>query len=244
MIDGVVRTVPQAEGVDAAPRGAAAARWTGALLRRGRRTSCSAPARQRRRHRGPGRRRSCGRRPRGSRSTTTQTAPVLDVVPSTQGVRAARIAGGGRRVDDDRRSRRAGSAARSRRRDHAQVAARDRADGPRRPHRRRDARPGAPQVGARASAPRSSTASPRSSSARTTGATPSFKGLYGFPKTLCTSINEEIVHGIPSHEAGAARGRHRLSVDVGACIGGLHADAATTVPVGEIVAGGAAAAAT
>ncbi len=41
------------------------------------------------------------------------------------------------------------------------------------------------------------------------GATPSFKGLYGFPKTLCTSIDEEIVHGIPSTQAGAERGQHR-----------------------------------
>ena len=46
------------------------------------------------------------------------------------------------------------------------------------------------------------------------GAKPSFKGLYGFPKSLCTSINNEIVHGIPSK--------------------GLHADSAVTVPVGEI----------
>ena len=41
------------------------------------------------------------------------------------------------------------------------------------------------------------------------GATPSFKGLYGFPKTLCTSIDNEIVHGIPVEPAGAGGGEHR-----------------------------------
>ena len=67
------------------------------------------------------------------------------------------------------------------------------------------------------------------------GATPSFKGLYGFPATLCTSINAEVVHGIPSKKRVLAEG-DILSVDVGVCIGGLHADAALTVPVGEITA--------
>ncbi|HSC58659.1 MAG TPA: type I methionyl aminopeptidase [Gemmatimonadales bacterium] len=65
------------------------------------------------------------------------------------------------------------------------------------------------------------------------GATPSFKGLYGFPRTLCTSINEEIVHGIPSKKRVLAEG-NILSVDVGVKLEGLHADAATTVPVGEV----------
>ena len=65
------------------------------------------------------------------------------------------------------------------------------------------------------------------------GATPSFKGLYGFPKTLCTSINEEIVHGIPSTRRILREGSI-VSVDVGVCVDGFHADAATTVPVGEI----------
>ncbi|HEU5359456.1 MAG TPA: type I methionyl aminopeptidase [Gemmatimonadales bacterium] len=65
------------------------------------------------------------------------------------------------------------------------------------------------------------------------GATPSFKGLYGFPRTLCTSINEEIVHGIPSKKRVLVEG-NILSVDVGVKLDGLHADAATTVPVGEI----------
>ena len=65
------------------------------------------------------------------------------------------------------------------------------------------------------------------------GATPSFKGLYGFPKTLCVSINEEIVHGIPSTKRVLREGSI-VSVDVGVCVSGFHADAATTIPVGEI----------
>ncbi len=65
------------------------------------------------------------------------------------------------------------------------------------------------------------------------GAMPSFKGLYGFPATLCTSINEEIVHGIPSGRRVLREG-NVVSVDVGVCIDGLHADSATTLPVGEI----------
>jgi methionyl aminopeptidase len=65
------------------------------------------------------------------------------------------------------------------------------------------------------------------------GATPSFKGLYGFPATLCTSLNDEVVHGIPSPRRVLADG-DIVSVDVGVCIGGFHADSAVTVPVGRI----------
>jgi methionyl aminopeptidase len=65
------------------------------------------------------------------------------------------------------------------------------------------------------------------------GATPSFKGLYGFPKTLCTSIDLEIVHGIPSPKRVLAEGSI-VSVDVGVQLEGLHADSATTLAVGEI----------
>jgi methionyl aminopeptidase len=65
------------------------------------------------------------------------------------------------------------------------------------------------------------------------GATPSFKGLYGFPKTLCVSIDEEIVHGIPSRKRPLEPGSI-VSVDVGVQLEGLHADAATTIPVGAI----------
>ncbi len=67
------------------------------------------------------------------------------------------------------------------------------------------------------------------------GATPSFKGLYGFPKTLCTSINEEIVHGIPSGKRILREGSI-VSVDVGVKLDGLHADSAVTIPVGEVAA--------
>jgi methionyl aminopeptidase len=65
------------------------------------------------------------------------------------------------------------------------------------------------------------------------GARPSFKGLYDFPASLCTSINHEIVHGIPSPRR-ALRGGDVVSVDCGVCVEGLHADAAVTVPVGTI----------
>jgi methionyl aminopeptidase len=65
------------------------------------------------------------------------------------------------------------------------------------------------------------------------GATPSFKGLYGFPKTLCTSIDQEIVHGIPSAKRTLAEGSI-LSVDVGVHLDGMHADAAATFAVGSI----------
>jgi methionyl aminopeptidase len=65
------------------------------------------------------------------------------------------------------------------------------------------------------------------------GATPSFKGLYGFPKTLCTSIDKEIVHGIPSPKRVLSEGS-LVSVDVGVQFEGLHADSATTLAVGRI----------
>ncbi len=65
------------------------------------------------------------------------------------------------------------------------------------------------------------------------GAVPAFKGLYGFPATLCTSINEEVVHGIPSSKRSLRAG-DILSVDVGVKYDGLYADAAVTVPVGEV----------
>jgi len=67
------------------------------------------------------------------------------------------------------------------------------------------------------------------------GARPSFKGLYDFPATLCTSINHEIVHGIPSRKRVLHDG-DILSVDVGVWLDGLHADSAATFPVGDISA--------
>jgi methionyl aminopeptidase len=65
------------------------------------------------------------------------------------------------------------------------------------------------------------------------GAVPSFKGLYGFPGTLCTSINEEIVHGIPSRKRVLREG-DLLKVDLGVKYGGMFTDAATTIAVGEV----------
>lgn len=65
------------------------------------------------------------------------------------------------------------------------------------------------------------------------GAKPSFKGLYDFPATLCTSINQEVVHGIPSSQRVLQPG-DLLSVDVGVWLDGLHADAAATFPVGKV----------
>ena len=68
---------------------------------------------------------------------------------------------------------------------------------------------------------------------RKQGAVPSFKGLYGFPATICTSINHEIVHGIPSVKRVLKRG-DIISIDVGAVVGGFHADSAFTVSIGEV----------
>jgi methionyl aminopeptidase len=65
------------------------------------------------------------------------------------------------------------------------------------------------------------------------GARPSFKGLYDFPASLCTSINNEIVHGIPSRRR-VLRDGDLFSVDCGVCVDGLHADSALTVGVGEV----------
>jgi methionyl aminopeptidase len=65
------------------------------------------------------------------------------------------------------------------------------------------------------------------------GATPSFKGLNGFPKTLCISINDEIVHGIPSPTRLLREG-NIVSIDVGVYLEGFHADSARTFPVGQI----------
>lgn len=67
---------------------------------------------------------------------------------------------------------------------------------------------------------------------RSQGAIPSFKGYGGFPGSICTSVNDEIVHGIPS-ERKLKQG-DIISVDMGSYIGGYHADAARTYAVGEI----------
>src|SRR5829696_91925 len=65
------------------------------------------------------------------------------------------------------------------------------------------------------------------------GATPAFKGLYGFPGSLCASINNEIVHGIPSKKRVLKDG-DIISIDLGVGFEGYFTDSATTVPVGEV----------
>lgn len=65
------------------------------------------------------------------------------------------------------------------------------------------------------------------------GAEPAFKGYRGFPATLCTSINEEVVHGIPSTTRVLQRG-DVLSIDMGVKLGGYYGDSAVTVTVGEV----------
>jgi methionyl aminopeptidase len=65
------------------------------------------------------------------------------------------------------------------------------------------------------------------------GAVPAFKGLYGFPATLCTSVNSEVVHGIPSRGRKLQEG-DVVSIDCGVRLHGFYADAAVTLPVGEL----------
>jgi methionyl aminopeptidase len=67
------------------------------------------------------------------------------------------------------------------------------------------------------------------------GATPAFKGLYGFPGSVCISVNHEIVHGIPSKKRTLTEG-DIVSLDVGVKYEGLYTDSAVTVGVGEISA--------
>lgn len=64
------------------------------------------------------------------------------------------------------------------------------------------------------------------------GAIPSFKGYNGFPGNVCTSVNEEVVHGIPGLRK--LKNGDNVSIDVGALINGYHGDAAITLPVGEV----------
>ena len=65
------------------------------------------------------------------------------------------------------------------------------------------------------------------------GAVPSFLGYGGFPATCCLSVNDEVIHGIPSHDRVVKEG-DIVSIDVGAVYQGFHGDNATTVAVGEI----------
>ncbi len=65
------------------------------------------------------------------------------------------------------------------------------------------------------------------------GAEPAFKGYRGFPATLCTSINDEVVHGIPSKARVLAKG-DVISIDMGVRLGGYYGDSAVTVAVGDV----------
>lgn len=67
---------------------------------------------------------------------------------------------------------------------------------------------------------------------RSHGAVPSFKGYHGFPATICSSVNEQIVHTIPNPKHVLAEG-DLISIDCGAILNGWHGDAAITVGVGE-----------
>ncbi len=70
---------------------------------------------------------------------------------------------------------------------------------------------------------------------RDLGAKPAFKGYYDYPCVLCTSINNEIVHGIPS-EARVLKAGDIVSIDCGVVLDGYYGDAAITVPVGDHLA--------
>jgi methionyl aminopeptidase len=65
------------------------------------------------------------------------------------------------------------------------------------------------------------------------GALPSFKGYYGYPASICASINDEVVHGIPSRKRVLEEG-DIISIDVGAYINSYHGDAARTFAVGRV----------
>lgn len=65
------------------------------------------------------------------------------------------------------------------------------------------------------------------------GAIPSFKGYHGFPGSICTSVNEVVVHGIPNKDVILKEG-DIITVDVGAIYKGYHGDGAWTFPVGKI----------
>jgi methionyl aminopeptidase len=68
---------------------------------------------------------------------------------------------------------------------------------------------------------------------RGAGAVPSFKGYHGYPASICASVNEQIVHAIPSRQQ-VLRAGDVISIDCGAILDGWHGDAAVTVGVGEI----------
>jgi methionyl aminopeptidase len=65
------------------------------------------------------------------------------------------------------------------------------------------------------------------------GAVAAFKGYHGYPATICTSINDEVIHGIPSGRRLLNEG-DVVSIDVGAALGGYYGDSAVTLPVGQV----------
>ena len=68
---------------------------------------------------------------------------------------------------------------------------------------------------------------------RDAGAIPAFKGYHGYPATICASINEEVIHGIPSGRRILNEG-DVVSIDVGASLDGYYGDSAVTLPVGAV----------
>jgi methionyl aminopeptidase len=68
---------------------------------------------------------------------------------------------------------------------------------------------------------------------RAAGAVPSFQGYHGYPASICSSVNDQVVHAIPSHRQVLREG-DLISIDCGAELDGWHGDAAITVPVGEV----------
>ena len=68
---------------------------------------------------------------------------------------------------------------------------------------------------------------------RRAGATPAFKGYHGYPATICASVNEEVIHGIPSGRRVLSEG-DVISIDVGASLDGYYGDSAITLPVGQV----------
>jgi methionyl aminopeptidase len=68
---------------------------------------------------------------------------------------------------------------------------------------------------------------------RAAGAKPAFKGYRGYPRTLCTSVNDQVIHGIPAKDTILREG-DILSIDVGTIVDGFYADAAISVPVGPV----------
>jgi methionyl aminopeptidase len=68
---------------------------------------------------------------------------------------------------------------------------------------------------------------------RSQGGTPAFKGYRNYPKTLCASVNEQVVHGIPSRQRVLKDG-DIIGLDLGAIVDGFYGDSAVTVPVGKV----------